>query len=1626
MANQHAASRMMRSDNQQLRRAVRRALHVVTPAAMLLLSAGPAWAAPEQGAVVRGAASIEAAGPGTLNINQTSDRAVINWRSFSIGRNEQVNFNQPGSSSATLNRVLGGQRSVIEGALNANGNVYLLNSSGILFSSSARVDVGGLVATTSEIRDDDFMRGQLQFNSAAAPGASIANFGTISVRDGGIAALVAPSVRNQGVIAARAGRVALGAGDVFTLDLYGDQLINFAVPASLEGAVQSRTVDQAGTITADGGQILMTTDAAAGVVSGVVNMSGITQARTVEQTATGEIVLVGNAADVNVSGTLDVSGTAPGAVGGTVDVFGRNVQLTDTAVVDARGAAGGGVVRLGGGLASEQTSRAETTTIASGATIDVSATDAGNGGTVAVWGNDKAEFAGTIDARGGAAGGDGGFVEVSSKGLLQFLGNVYAEAPHGKAGTVLLDPESIRIEAIGSNSPAASVIAASALNGLLRQGLAVILLADNSITVNAAIDGRPLDGSGTASGSVDLTAGSILVLQPIITENSSITLRATTGDVSFNAQGYLYVANGTGAGNAAINVRAANSVLTSANGGQLISLGTISVRADAGNVRLSSGLYGLNSPTGSTGIGSLDVQAAGNVELAGASTATGNVSVLAGGNITNRSNSIVSAGDITLDADGAILIEQVLNGGNVATGLSAVGDVTLLAGGAVTLNSGVVAQGAKLRIGSSAVGGQVASVTMGTGAALFAQGTAGDADGIEIHSTGDVSLRGASSSGDVRVTTGASGNIVLAERSIVAQDDVVLAAGNALTLQAIGAEPVATGIDAGDDVELRASGAVQLNSSVRAQGASVKIGASDAAVASLTMGSSAALFAEGTAADADGIEVHAAGNVVLRGASSSGDVRVTTGAAGSIRNSDRLITAADDVVLSAGTTLAIDRIADTSDPTTAAIAVDGDDVTLLAQGAVTLDGSIRATGANLSIGTAAARVAALSMGTGAALFVDGATPAAGGIEVNSTGDVNLRGAISSGDVRVLSTAGSVSNSDKTIRADGAIALTAAQNLALNRVAQGVDERVALSAAGDIDLLAAGRVQVASEIVSTAGSVDIGTAANPVDVFDMDPTTAIRTSGTGHIAVFGDLITTGSLFGGTGGVDLRVLAGQRINILGPILSAGPVQLGLAVPNVAQNAHINLSHNIFTTGQSVTLNGDVVLFEGISFWDIEEALGRPVEGWTTDAYVDAVNLFGLASFGFESDGGGVNEVDNRICTSSGCVGADRAALLSQLCVQGQCGAVLIPDPLDPDPNNPTLPLVTAFQVSLIDGLRFTGSQSDLVRRLINPNAAGFQANDPTTTAPWIGFVNLNVSPDGIENEIAAAALREQRWRTTLGRLTATIDTTGAGGSPTGAAIELNGSLERYSPYKGVNDPLTQPGLFSVVYPSFVSHGLTLTAGAADVTIAGEFGDTARDLARTGSDGVSVFTESVEVNTPLLGTFGVRVRAGNLITCATCNATRFINELDVQATGLQGSLPADRGVSYSVDVAWTDSDKGALSPTPGAVPVVPGTISFEPVGTRGDLDPTGTLDSTSGNNTSTGGLVAGSADGATTPGSTLESEQHRDESKVKDSAGDPPLSEEDEKCPRGAGQSADLGATRSVDGAAEDVFSRCSEAG
>jgi filamentous hemagglutinin family protein len=120
-------------------------------------------ALPAGGQVVGGSASISQANGQTLNVNQSSNRAIINWKGFSINVNELVKFNQPSSSSVILNRVTGVDPSSILGQLVANGRVFVVNPNGILFGPKATVDVAGLLATTLNTKDTDFMAGKFTF-----------------------------------------------------------------------------------------------------------------------------------------------------------------------------------------------------------------------------------------------------------------------------------------------------------------------------------------------------------------------------------------------------------------------------------------------------------------------------------------------------------------------------------------------------------------------------------------------------------------------------------------------------------------------------------------------------------------------------------------------------------------------------------------------------------------------------------------------------------------------------------------------------------------------------------------------------------------------------------------------------------------------------------------------------------------------------------------------------------------------------------------------------------------------------------------------------------------------------------------------------------------------------------------------------------------------------------------------------------------------------------------------------------------------------------------------------------------------------------------------------------------------
>src|SRR5688572_32327681 len=237
---------------------------------VMLAFASNAYALPTGGAVSAGGATISG-GASSTTITQSTQNVAINWQSFGIAQGEAVRFVQPNASAVALNRVLGADPSSILGSLSANGKVFLVNPNGILFGKGAQVNVGGLVASTLNMTDADFMAGTYRF-SAAGNGA-ILNQGAINA-DGGYVALLGANVSNEGVISANLGTVALAAGAAVTLDVAGDGLLNVTVN---QGALNA-LVHNGGLIRANGGQVLMTAHAAGSLLNTVVNNSGIIEA----------------------------------------------------------------------------------------------------------------------------------------------------------------------------------------------------------------------------------------------------------------------------------------------------------------------------------------------------------------------------------------------------------------------------------------------------------------------------------------------------------------------------------------------------------------------------------------------------------------------------------------------------------------------------------------------------------------------------------------------------------------------------------------------------------------------------------------------------------------------------------------------------------------------------------------------------------------------------------------------------------------------------------------------------------------------------------------------------------------------------------------------------------------------------------------------------------------------------------------------------------------------------------------------------------------------------------------------------------------------------------------------------
>lgn len=486
---------------------------------------------PTGGHVAVGSATILNASPTQTVINQSSKKALINWNSFSVSSGSSVQFNQPNSKSLTVNRVTGADASVINGTLQANGNVWLLNANGVLFGKGSQINVGSLLATTSDISDDDFKNGNYTFKPSANGNASVVNKGTITVSQGGSVVLSAPQVSNEGVIQANLGTVVLGGAKAFTVDMTGDNLLTYQItepvsdaPKSANGGVANALVSNSGTIMAAGGHVMMTARAARNVEDNVINNTGMVEATTVSS-HNGVIDLdAGPDGTVNNSGTLNASGTGPGQTGGAINVTGSTVNIADGAKIDASGTAGGGTVQIGGGLHGQGTLAHAQTVNVGNATINADATNKGNGGTVAVWSDGNTNFAGNISARGGAQGGNGGQVETSGHTLgVTASAKVDTSAPLGLTGNWLLDPETIDIQTGGGNNLSGSNIDPSAITTALQT---------NDVTLEA------ITANGTAAINVEDNANIIY------TSNHTLSL-LSEGSISVNNAKIQN--NGTGA-----------------------------------------------------------------------------------------------------------------------------------------------------------------------------------------------------------------------------------------------------------------------------------------------------------------------------------------------------------------------------------------------------------------------------------------------------------------------------------------------------------------------------------------------------------------------------------------------------------------------------------------------------------------------------------------------------------------------------------------------------------------------------------------------------------------------------------------------------------------------------------------------------------------------------------------------------------------------------------------------------------------------------------------------------------------------------------------------------------------------
>jgi filamentous hemagglutinin family protein len=730
---------------------------------------------PTGGKVIVGSATINQSGTNQLLINQASQNAILEFDTFSIGKEGHVHFSN--GSGSTLNRVVGGYQSQIDGRLSATGSLLLINPNGVIVGRDGSIDTGGsFLASTRDITNEDFLDGgdNTFFGDSDA---AVINLGKVSSLGGDIT-LLAHKVVNDGTLEAVNGNVGLASGvEILLRDndhADGRILVKAgksggsvthsgaikAASAELRahsGHVYALAQNRKGTIQVtgakkSGGRVFLTANGGKVVTNQKITAKRRLVNKTTQKTTYqgGDVFI--NADIVDVAGLIDVSGD----LGGNIDIGAKTSITLDNATLDASGVGDGGRIRVGGefrggqGLQIDEVQNTDNLLITETSLLDASS-EQGDGGTVIAWSDGDTTFKGDIDVSGYA---NGGFAEVSGHNL-ELGGSVYLGGLTGDNGTVLFDPAVYNVDA----TEVATLLTSLASGN-------VVIEADNEININAAIDASAQGNSNT------LTFQDENGSDVIITTNADITMGAnqdvifdgavvlgtdttiTANDVTFNSTvdggfGLTVNADGTTTFNGEIGETTRLASLTTDAAGTTI-FDVVGATDTIANFRFS-GDVNINDNFESKG-NNVTWNVGGNATFDGTLTATTDNIINVNGDLTF--NGAASFKGLQTGGGGDVYI----NGGSVtATDFGAFFSNDVIIGADTTITA--ANNGIRLRRSINSAVDNTYTLTLNTpGETLFSGSTA--ATGAKLNSIIT----------DAAGSTILSGNMALATNSLIIND----------------------------------------------------------------------------------------------------------------------------------------------------------------------------------------------------------------------------------------------------------------------------------------------------------------------------------------------------------------------------------------------------------------------------------------------------------------------------------------------------------------------------------------------------------------------------------------------------------------------------------------------------------------------------------------------------------------------------------------------------------------------------------------------------------------------------------------------------------------------------------------